>query len=347
MFNQIVNRIGYACKTLHHDQSLKPRQLKELEQPFNTRSTTVRWLNNQTRAVAEQRLWDLMEHNINAFEHCVRQVGSLPHSLRMVRLSSDCLPVYTEPTWRYYWQLPDVRAYLEQNFVRVGNAARELDVRLSFHPGQFCCIVSDRADVVDRTIEELEYHGDMIRWMGFGQEFQDFKCNIHLSGRRGAAAFQEAYHRLSPELKNTLTIENDEFGAGLDDVLPVSRWVPVVLDIHHHCIHSGEYITTSDPRIAQIQHSWRGVRPVVHYSYFRDEHLPADFAHDHLPSVDWLLSQGCKKQKLRAHSDTYPNTAANEWALSHNTWADIMCEAKLKNLAADHLWQQSYCSNTV
>jgi hypothetical protein len=30
----------------------------------------------------------------------------------------------------------------------------------------------------------------------------------------------------------------------------------------------------------------------------------------------------------------------NEWALTHNDWADIMVEAKGKNLASEQLYQQ-------
>ena len=48
-----------------------------------------------------------------------------------------------------------------------------------------------------------------------------------------------------------------------------------------------------------------------------------------------------QKQKLRAHSDFYPNEKANEWALSF--WKDfaIQCEAKAKNLASEQLYLQS------
>jgi UV DNA damage endonuclease len=83
------------------------------------------------------------------------------------------------------------------------------------------------------------------------------------------------------------------------------------------------------------------VRPVIHYSYSRDEHLPADFAHDTLPNMDMLLEAGHKKQKLRAHSDWYPNRIANDWALSFLDYADIMCESKCKNLASIALYKYS------
>ena len=54
-----------------------------------------------------------------------------------------------------------------------------------------------------------------------------------------------------------------------------------------------------------------------------------------------LLNRGCKKQKLRAHSDFYPNTKANDWALSFGENFDIQAEAKGKNLASEQLYNQS------
>lgn len=58
------------------------------------------------------------------------------------------------------------------------------------------------------------------------------------------------------------------------------------------------------------------------------------------PELATLLAQGYKKQKLRAHSDFAWNRACNEWALEHNAWADIMVEAKGKNLASQQLYEQ-------
>ena len=97
----------------------------------------------------------------------------------------------------YYWQRPDVIAYAEREFAKVGDTARALDVRLSMHPGQFTVLASDNADIVDRSIEEFEYHTDVIRYMGYGKSFQDFKCNVHISGRNGPAGIIAALQRLT------------------------------------------------------------------------------------------------------------------------------------------------------
>ena len=331
-------RIGFACKYMWHDQTQKKKLLEEIQRPLNTRSTTVQWLNRQTREDAEQRLWDIMVHNIASYYNLVEYVGSLQNELRMVRLGSDVLPVYTQHEWSYYWRKPDVVAYCEREFAKVGERARALDVRLSMHPGQFTVLASDTPEIVERSIEEFEYHTDVIRWMGYGKTFQDFKCNVHISGRQGPAGIIHAVNkRLSPEARNCITIENDEMSWGIDASLELVDTCALVLDIHHHWVRTGEYILPTDDRYLRMIDSWRGVRPVIHYSYSRDEWLPQDFAHDTMPNMEQLLEAGYKKQKLRAHSDYYPNNIVNDWALTFLDTADIMCESKCKNLASKAL----------
>jgi UV DNA damage repair endonuclease len=336
----MIKRIGFACKYMHPDQTQKKKLLEEIQRPLNTRSTTVQWLNRQTRDVAEERLWDIMVHNIASYKRLIEYVGSLPTELRMVRLGSDVLPVYTQRDWCYYWKRPDVVAYAEREFAKVGETARALDVRLSMHPGQFTVLASDNEEIVERSIEEFEYHTDVLRWMGYGKTFQDFKCNVHISGRKGPAGIKHVVdNRLSPEARNTITIENDENKWGLEDSLELVDTCALVLDIHHHWCREGEYILPTDDRFARVIDSWRGVRPAMHYSYSRNEHLPEGFAHDTMPDFPALLEAGYKKGKLRAHSDYYPNNAVNDWALSFLPYADIMCESKCKNLASIALYK--------
>ena len=117
-----------------------------------------------------------------------------------------------------------------------------------------------------------------------------------------------------------------------------------MLDIHHHWVKTGEYILPTDDRFLRIVDSWRGVRPVIHYSVSREDLLVGHNTNS-LPNMEELLEQGFKKQKLRAHSDYMWNTAVNDWALSFNDTADIMVESKAKNLASIKLYESSI--NTV
>jgi UV DNA damage repair endonuclease len=56
------------------------------------------------------------------------------------------------------------------------------------------------------------------------------------------------------------------------------------------------------------------------------------------PDMAQLLSQGFKKQKLRAHSDFLWNSAVNDWAVTFTPQFDIEVEAKGKNLARQQLY---------
>lgn len=329
----MIKRIGFACKWIDNASQCDGIGPNDDAKQYNTGGTTVSWLKRQSQQIAEEKLWDLMKQNIESTRKLVERVGNLDEHLRMVRISSDILPVYTQHDFSYFWRLPDVVAYAEKHFAQVGDLARARDVRLSFHPGQFTVLASDNPGIVERSIEEFEYHADMARMMGYGKEFQDLKINVHISGRQGPEGIRAAYKRLSPEARNCITIENEENSHGLDDCLTISDLVPIVLDVHHHWIKTGEYLSPMDARNDRVIASWRGKRPTMHYSVSREDYL---VDHDTSVSPDYklLLENGYKKQKLRAHSDFYWNTEVNDWALSFLGTHDIMCEAKGKNLAS-------------
>jgi UV DNA damage repair endonuclease len=115
--------------------------------------------------------------------------------------------------------------------------------------------------------------------------------------------------------------------------------VPIVLDVHHHWCREGEYINPNSENVARVVDSWRGVRPTMHYSISREDWLPGHDVNT-LPDYHALLAEGKKKQKLRAHSDFYWNTACNEWVLEFLDNFDIMCESKGKNISSFSLYGQ-------
>jgi len=332
----MTKRIGFACKWIDHPEQVDGIKPKDNAKRYNTGTTTITWLNRQTREVAEQKLWDLMVQNLTATKLLVERVGQLEENLRMVRLGSDQLPAYTEPTWSYFWRRTDVVDYCSRIFSSIGDIARRDNTRLSFHPGQFVVLASETPGIVDRSIEEFEYHVDMARYMGYGRTFQDFKINVHIAGRRGPQGIKDVMQRLTPEARNMITIENDEISWGIEHSLELVDTCALVLDIHHHWIKTGEYIENNDDRIKKISDSWRGVRPVIHYSLSREDYLVEHTRHER-PSYDALMAAGYKRGKLRAHSDFYWNDSVNNWAITHSSWADIMCESKGKNLASFQL----------
>jgi UV DNA damage repair endonuclease len=334
-----LKRIGFCCKWLNDPSECGGMKVNAKDRDLNGRSTTMRWLREHP-AEAEQRQWDIMNHNTSAAIKLIERVASLPKNRRMVRLGSEMLQGYTEKDWIDWWQRREIQDHLERIFAPIGETARRLDVRLSLHPGQFCVLASENEGIVNRSIEEFEYHADMARWMGYGKTFQDFKINVHISGKRGPAGIRSALRRLSPEARNCITIENDENSWGIEHSLELADDCALVLDIHHHWIRTGEYIQATDDRLDRVIDSWRGVRPALHYSVSREDVLvghPTDSIPDHTA----LLESGYKKQKMRAHSDFYWNQATTDWALTFWDQFDIQCESKGKNLASEQVYNRA------
>lgn len=333
----MTNKIGFACKWIDSPSQVNGIKPSDDCKKYNTGTTTVAWLNRQTKHTADEKLWQLLKQNIEATRKLVDKVSTLVPELRMVRLSSDILPVYTHEQYSEFYHRPEVIEYAQKQFSRIGDIARMTGTRLSFHPGQFCVLASDRPEVVENSIAEFEYHADMVRWMGFGKSFQDMKINVHIAGKLGCDGMLVAYDRLSDVAKNCITIENEEISYGLDDCLKIASKIPVVLDIHHHFIKTGEYIQLNDSRVQMVIDSWRGCRPTMHYSVSREDILP-NHSKNVVPELQILIESGLNKQKLRAHSDFFWNSAVNDWALTFLDKFDIMCESKGKNLASFELY---------
>lgn len=335
-FNTTTKRIGFACKWAEIN---KKGEIASAE-GLNTGGTTMAWAKRQTsRQTVEDKIIDVAKTNILNTHALVKKVATLPEPLRMLRITSDMLSFYTHEDYTDFWQRPDIQASLERWMAPIGQTARDNNVRLSFHPDQFVVLASENENIVNKSIEEFEYHATMARFMGYGKTFQDMKINVHISGRQGPEGIRKAYQRLSPEARNTITIENEENAWGLDDCLTLSDLLPIVLDIHHHWVREGEYLAVTEERVQRIIDSWRGLRPTLHYSVSREDIL-VNHCPDTLPRRDSLITSGTNKQKLRAHSDYYWNNAVNKWAMTFSDKFDMMCESKAKNLASFKLYEE-------
>lgn len=332
-------RIGFACQYRHPVRTLTATELKLLETPYNPRTTTLRWMDSVSVQLARDKLTEVVTHNLAAQLRLLAYVAELPPALRMLRLSSDLLPFYSHPKLHGFYQQPDIQAWLSEGFRAIGDLARSSGVRLSFHPGQYCVLGSDKPQVVENSLAEFEYHADMIRMMGYGVQFQDFKCNVHIAGRLGAEGIRAIWPRLSEVARHCITFENEEKTYGVDDCLALADLAPVVLDIHHCWINENDYIDPHDPRVERILDSWRGVRPTMHYSQPPERLQELGFGAEQKLEMEALL-QVVSKRDLYGHSEQMWNHWTNEYALQFLPRFDIMFEAKDKNLAALAFYRQ-------
>lgn len=337
-----MKRIGFACHYCVLNSGDDWTGFESFNKPFVMRATTRQYIRSLTPVDALYYLHGCVMHNLNAVKYLVTKVGSMPDGQKMLRLSSDILPLFTAPeeVVQEYYAMKEIRFILAKRFRELGKLIRKLDVKISFHPDQWTVLGSDKDYVIDNSLAYIEYHAYMIKMMGFAKKFTDVKCNIHLSGKGGASQFIKSFNKLSPEARKILTVENSEFGSGkLEDCLMLRNHLPIVLDIHHHLIASnGEYIKKDDERVKRVQDSWvkTDVRPTMHFSWIK-ENACYGLDVNRLPKLSYLQKKHTDTL-LRQHAMTFYNIAARDWALTYLDDFDIMCEAKSKNIASTELY---------
>jgi UV DNA damage endonuclease len=194
---------------------------------------------SRSREEALARLAGLCLENARALQQAISFCAS--HGIGGFRINSQILPVKTHPEAGYdVADLPDGEGIVAA-FTQAGELARDLGVRLTFHPDQFVLLNSPKEDVVERAIADLVYQTEVAEWVGADV------INIHGGGVYGdkpgaLARLARTIEHLPPSVRQRLTLENDDRSYTPKDLLPVCReaGIPLVYDVHHHrCLPDG------------------------------------------------------------------------------------------------------------
>ena len=301
-------RLGYACinATLRKNHKIRANR-RAIKKTYEEKGLP--------------HIGDLVAQNLNDLYKILQ--WNVENKIRVFRLSSDITPWGSEYE---FTDLPNATEVMAL-FKKCGQYALDNDIRLSFHPGQFCVLASPKEHVIQNAISDLELHG---RLMDALQQPRNHlaKINIHLGGAYGdkqkaAQTFCQNFTRLSDAVKSRLTVENDDrtnlFSTQeLYDHVYTNTGIPIVFDFHHHAIHPDGL--SEQAGLALAFKTWR-VRPCTHYSESRQiERGPEALlrAHstlvyseiqDHGMDFDCVVEAKGKELAIMHHRRKYPNSA--------------------------------------
>ena len=202
--------------------------------------------------------------------HNARTLGDVLHycrtlGIRAFRIVSGLFPLATHPQSGYGVDALPSAVAIRRLLAEAGRIAADAGIRLSFHPDQFVVLNSLRADVVESSIRELEWHAEIAELVG-----ADVIC-LHGGGAaEGMEAASErllrAFDRLTPRARARLALENDDRSWSASDLLPVcmAADVPFVLDAHHHRLLPRELPLEEATDLAVA--SWGEREPYFHIS---------------------------------------------------------------------------------
>ena len=255
---------------------------------------------------------ELALQNVKDLENIVKWNEEM--GIKLFRMSSDLFPWMT---FYEFEQLPDypmIDVYLKN----IGALADKYGQRLTFHPSHFNALGSPNPTVVEKAINELNKHGEIMDIMGLSATVYN-KINIHVGGAYGdkeatLKRWIKSYYLLDDSTQKRLTIENDD-KANMYSVKELYKGiseqcgVPIVFDYYHHKFCTGGL--SEQEALELATKTWpKGIVPCTHYSESRrKEHLDESI-------------------RAQAHSDRIVD-AIQTYGLD----IDVVVEAKHKELA--------------
>jgi len=259
--------------------------------------------------------------------------------ISMYRFSSDFAPYLTHPDLpQFHNQLEECRDELQA----LGKRARDMNLRLSFHPSQYIVLNSPNEKLVETSTRDFLAQANMLDIMEQPDEAVVVTHVGGVYGEREAALqrFVDNYKKLPEPARRRLVLENDDTSWGVNDVLRIHEacGIRCIFDHQHHNCINPDGRDAVDACCAMIGTWPKSVQPKIHYSSPRIEPR--------------LIERKDKTTGKRVKSEAAPLASqhadyidaevfipfARAVASRCGTSAsdvpfDVMCEAKAKDLA--------------
>ena len=154
--------------------------------------------------------------------------------IRFYRFSSRLIPLATHEALKDWDYITPIKKALQE----VGDFVRAHDLRVDFHPDHFVLLNSNRKEVLENSIINLDMHHRLLTNMGIDPMH---RCVLHVGGKyndkeKSLERFIDHWQHVPDPIQKMLILENDDTSFTLEDTLNVCETlnVPLVFDYHHH-----------------------------------------------------------------------------------------------------------------
>lgn len=235
---------------------------------------------------------------------------NIKNNIHFYRLSSNLIPLATKKEVDFDY-INKYKFY----YRNLGKMISDSCMRVDFHPSEYCVINSVKKEVVNQSIELLEYHYNLLDALNIKDKMLVIHVGNGALGKKNAISrFCNVFLTLDKKIQDIIAIENDDKVFNIDDCLLISKriGIPVVFDYHHNQCNPGEM--KLEEALNEVFASWRGKKVKMHFSSPKSK----------------------LKREFRSHheyieSDSFINFL--EFLKKYNYDIDIMIEAKKKDEA--------------
>jgi len=294
-----MNRVGYCCICLGINEGLKKKDSISVNRSMIKKTFEAKGLSYVSELIIPN-----LEDTIKVLNY------NLKNNIKVYRMSSDSFP------WMSHYKFSDLPNFerIKSLLIKIGNIIKDNDIRVSYHPGPFNILGSEKESVVEKTIDELNKHSELMNLIGLEQS-TNYPINIHLNIttptlEQASERFCRNFHRLNECTKKRLTIENDDKPSQysvrlLYELVYKKIGIPIVVDSLHYACHP-DGMTWEETLKLGIS-TWK-TKPLCHHSSSKKLNedssvivsAHADFLYEYFDSCgfDLDIELECKQKDL-------------------------------------------------
>jgi len=255
-----MGKLGYCCINLSINEGRKNKDKISVNRGMTKKTFLSKGLSYVSELTIRnlEDLQKILEWNVD-------------NSIFLYRMSSDMFPCIG------FYKIEDLPNfdYICEKLENIGKFIKNNSIRVSFHPSHFCILGSEREEVINNTIDELDKHAQIMDLMGLDKT-DYYPINIHLNTTKptreeAAKRFCSQFQRLADSTKRRLTIENDD---GKNQYSVKMLWelvhkkigIPIVFDQHH--FKYGPQDSSMEEALHLSHSTWKTI-PLTHMSSSR------------------------------------------------------------------------------
>ena len=287
----MIIRLGYACIS------------ETIEGTSSSTYTYTKYKEEKDNKKLEQKI------NSNLFHLKELLKYNNKNNIHFFRITSNLIPLATKQEVKFDYFTP-----YQEIYQTLSKIIKEKNMRVDFHPSEYCVINSTKKEVIKASFEILKYHYNLLKYL----KIKDPILVLHIGSRefgkqKSITRFAHNFYKLPKQIQEVIAIENDDKSFNIEDCLLLSKLInrPIVFDYHHHyCNPSSSKIEQLLPRVIK---TWK-TTPKVHFSSPKSK----------------------QKKEIRSHHDYIDSNEFIkflEYLKTFNKDIDIMIEAKKKDEA--------------
>lgn len=214
------------------------------------------------------------------------------NNIHFFRMSSNLIPLATKKEVNIDYFTP-----YQRNYQKLAELIKEKNMRVDFHPSEYCVINSTRKEVVEASLEILKYHYRLLTYLKINNPLLVLHIGSKEFGKeKSITRFVHNFYKLPKEIQEVVAIENDDKSYTIEDCLFLSKLIhrPVIFDYHHHYCNPSP--TSIEEILPKVVDTWT-TTPKMHFSSPKSK-LKKEMRshHDYINSNEFIKFLGYLKK---------------------------------------------------